>query len=329
MKVLVIGVGAIGGLLAVKFALAGADVSVVDQGEHLEAIRNNGLTLINVDGKKDLIFPTAILNRVADATPVDLIVLGLKAHDLPLAVNGLSSACHMQTKIMSVQNGLPWWYFQRHGGLWEGTQLRSLDTDNVLGKNISPERIIGCVAYPAAVVLKAGVVQVVEGNRLAVGELNGHSTPCVTAIADMLQCGGLKSLVVPNIRDEIWLKAWGTLAFNPISALTRATMVDICQTPQTRALVIDMMREAEGIAIKLGVTFRVSLEKRLAGAEAVGLHKTSMLQDLEAGRTMEIEAVIGVMSELARLTSTPCPKIDAVYALVKLLSEQSLKSSGG
>jgi len=220
-----------------------------------------------------------------------------------------------------MQNGIPYWYFHRHGGEFEGRTVRSVDPGGTLAAAIAPERVIGCVVYPACELVAPGVVQHIEGERFPLGELDGRSSERVRRIAAAFDSAGLKAPVLQNIRAEIWLKLWGNLTFNPISALTRSTLVDICQYPGTRELAAAMMTEAQTIAHKLGISFRVGLEKRIAGAEKVGKHKTSMLQDVEAGRAPEIDALVGSVVELGRLTHTRTPHIDAVYALTKLLAE--------
>jgi 2-dehydropantoate 2-reductase len=222
---------------------------------------------------------------------------------------------------MTLQNGLPWWYFQRHGGPLEGTHLTSLDPDGIISANVEAERIIGCVVFPAASVVAPGVVQHEEGDRFSVGELDGTKSNRIQAIYNMIVGAGLKSYILDNVRAEIWLKAWGNLSFNPISALTHATMVDIARFPLTRDLSIEMMEEAQAAANKLGITFRHTIAKRLQGAESVGAHKTSMLQDVEAGHSLEIDALVGSIVEVAQLTDTPTPHIDAVFACTKLLNE--------
>jgi 2-dehydropantoate 2-reductase len=224
------------------------------------------------------------------------------------------------TVVVTMQNGIPYWYFHRHGGALAGSVVRSVDPDGVIGRNIPAERIIGCVVYPAAELIAPGVIRHIEGERFPLGDLDGSSSARVTRVAECFSHAGFKSPVLDNIRAEIWLKAWGNLTFNPISALTRATLVDICQFPLTRALAEAMMTEAQAVAGKLGISFRVPLEKRIAGAEKVGKHKTSMLQDIEAERPPEIEALVGSVVELGRLTHTPTPNIDAVYALAELLA---------
>ncbi len=327
-KICVVGAGAIGGLLAAKFALAGEDVTVIDQGAHLAAIQKNGLKLEWHDGKVQTARMKAV-NKPADAGKQDIVVLAVKAHFLDQVVRDIDTLLGPDTIVLTVQNGLPWWYFQRLGGPYDNHKLDSLDPSGVLTRHIDPKRLIGCVVYPAAAATAPGVIHHVEGDRFPIGELDGKETPRVRELHDVFIKAGLKSMVLPDIRSEIWLKAWGNLSFNPISALTHATLVDICQFAETRALAAAMMKEAQDIAQKLGVTFRVSIDKRIAGAEAVGAHKTSMLQDVEAGRSLETEALIGSILEMARLTHTPAPAIESVYALVKLLNKVMLLEGGG
>jgi 2-dehydropantoate 2-reductase len=327
-KICIVGAGAIGGLLAAKFALAGEDVTVIDQGAHLAAIQKNGLKLEWHDGKVQTAKMKAV-NKPSDAGKQDIVVLAVKAHFLDQVVRDIDSMLGPDTVVLTVQNGLPWWYFQKLGGQYDNHKLESLDPSGVLTKNIDPNRIIGCVVYPAAAATAPGVIHHVEGDRFPIGELDGKDTPRVRELHDVFIKAGLKSMVLPDIRSEIWLKAWGNLSFNPISALTHATLVDICQFAETRELAATMMKEAQDIAQKLGVTFRVSIDKRIAGAEAVGAHKTSMLQDVEAGRSLETEALIGSILEMARLTNTAAPAIESVYALVKLLNKVMLLEGGG
>ncbi|MGQ0676629.1 MAG: 2-dehydropantoate 2-reductase, partial [Rhodospirillales bacterium] len=323
LRVCVVGAGAIGGLIAAKLALAGNQVTVIDMGPHLAAIKANGLKLEWHDGKVETAKVRGV-DKAADAGKQDLVILAVKAHFLDQVVKDIDHLLDADTMVLTVQNGLPWWYFQRLGGKYDNKKLESLDPTGVLGKKIDPKRIVGCVVYPAAGVTAPGVIHHVEGDRFPVGELDGAETERVKRVHDMFVKAGLKSRVLKDIRSEIWLKAWGNLSFNPISALTHATLVDICQFPETRHLAARMMEEAETIAKKLGVTFRVTIEKRIAGAESVGAHKTSMLQDVEAGRSLETEALIGSILEMARLTDTPAPAIESVYALVKLLNKVML-----
>ena len=320
MKVCVVGAGAIGGLLAVKLAFAGESVSVIDRGAHLSAIRSKGLHLHWQDGT---IWKANVkaFDKMAEAGEQDLVVLGVKAYDLRRAAEDIRHLLGPDTMVMTVQNGMPWWYFQKEGGGFEGTRLKSLDPDGLLSKAIHADRILGCVAYPAAAISAPGVIHHVEGERFPVGELDGTESERAKTISDALIKAGFKSRVINDIRAEMWLKAWGSLTFNPISALSHATMAGICRYPETRQLAVAMMTEAQAIAAKLGITFRHTIEQRVEGAEKVGEHKTSMLQDLEAGKPLENEALVGAILEMGRLTNTPTPVIESVYALIKLLDE--------
>ena len=327
-RICVVGAGAIGGLLAAKFALAGEDVTVIDQGAHLTAIQKGGLKLEWHDGKVQTAKMKAV-SKAADAGKQDLVVLAVKAHFLDQVVRDIDHLMDKDTVVLTVQNGLPWWYFQKLGGKYDNQRLESLDPSGVLTKKVEAERLIGCVVYPAAAVTAPGVIHHVEGDRFPIGELDGKTRERTKSLHDLFVKAGLKSRVLKDIRSEIWLKAWGNLSFNPISALTHATLVDICQFAETRALAATMMKEAQEIAEKLGVTFRVTIDKRIAGAESVGAHKTSMLQDVEAGRSLETEALIGSILEMAKITNTPAPAIESVYALVKLLNKVMLMESAG
>jgi 2-dehydropantoate 2-reductase len=328
MRVCVVGAGAIGGLMATKLAGAGHPVTVIDQGSHLAAIRDNGLKLIWEDGTEYTARVKAV-EGAAEAGPQDLVILAVKAHYLDQVVREIDAMLEPATMIMTIQNGLPWWYFQKHGGEHEGQKLQSLDPSGILSRRIDPERLIGCVVYPAAHVSAPGVIHHAEGDRFPIGELDGRETERARWLHDVLVSAGLKSRILSDIRSEIWLKAWGNLSFNPISALTHATLVEICQFAETRALAADMMREAQAVAEKVGIKFRHTIEKRIEGAEGVGAHKTSMLQDVELGRSLETEALVGSVLELARLTGTPAPSIQAVYACVKLLNKVMVTEGGG
>ena len=327
MKICVVGAGAIGGLMGAKFAMAGEDVTLIDQGVHLAAIQDHGLKLI-WDGEH-VISNVKATDSLEEAGPQDLVVLAVKAHYLEQVAPKISHLMGPGTMIMTVQNGIPWWYFHNHGGSFDGRRLDSLDPDGVLGKHIDSDRIIGCVVYPAGDVPEPGVIHHVEGDRFPIGELDGSESERVTALYDVLVKAGFRSRILDDIRSEIWLKAWGNLSFNPISALTHGTLEEICRNPDTRKLAEAMMRESQEIAEKLGVTFRHTIEKRIAGAESVGDHKTSMLQDVEVGRSLEIEALIGAVLELGKLTETLSPSIAAVYACVKLLNKVLIRDGMG
>ena len=328
MRICVVGAGAIGGLLAVKMAEAGNEVTVIDQGAHLQAIQNKGLELIWEDGSKHVAKVRAVASA-KEAGSHDLVILALKAHFLDQVARDIELLCAPDAMIMTVQNGMPWWYFQNHGGPFDGRKLDSLDPSGLLTRHIPANRIIGCVTYPAAAVVEPGVVHHVEGDRFPIGELDGSDSERVQKLHDLLVESGFRSRVLDDIRSEIWLKAWGNLSFNPISALTHATLVDICQFPETRELAATMMAEAQDIAQKLGVTFRHTIEKRIAGAESVGAHKTSMLQDVEQGRSLETEALIGAVLEIGQMTETPAPATQAIYACVKLLNRVMLSEQAG
>lgn len=327
MKICVVGAGAIGGLLAVKLANAGENVTVVDQGEHLEAIKANGLKLIMEDGTEY----HARVDARGDTDgigPQDLIILAVKAQVLPVIAPHLAGMTGADTMIMPVQNGLPWWYFQKHGGEFADHRLDTLDPDGTLADSIAVEHIIGTVTFPAGEIAAPGVVQHREGNRFPIGELDGSETERAQMLVETLTNASFKSFVINDIRAEMWLKLWGNLSFNPISALSHATMVDICQFDLTRELARTLMEEAQDVAHKLGITFRVGIDRRIAGAEKVGKHKTSMLQDVEAGRTLEIDALIGVVAELGRLTGVATPAVDTIHALVQLL-DKTLREERG
>ena len=329
MRVCIVGAGAIGGLMGAKLALSGEEVTVIDQGAHLEAIKENGLKLIWEDGTEYVVEVAKATDNLEEAGEQDLIILGLKAHYLDQVAKEISLITGPETMIVTVQNGIPWWYFHKHGGEFDGHPLDSLDPDRILTKNIDADKIIGCVVYPAAAVIEPGVIRHVEGDRFPIGELDGSESARVQKLKDTLENAGFRSRVLDDIRSEIWLKAWGNLSFNPISALTHATLVDICQFAETRKLAETMMTEAQAIAEKLGITFRHTIEKRIAGAEGVGAHKTSMLQDVESGRSLETEALIGAILELGNLTETPAPAIEAVYACVKLLNKVMVLEGAG
>ena len=327
MKIAVVGAGAIGGYVGGWLAAAGEEVTFIARGANLQAIRSDGMRVIGEDGNEVVARPR-VYERTSDAGQQDFVILAVKAHQVAAVAESLAALCHADTAIVTMQNGIPWWYFHRHRGPYEGTSVRSADPDGSIARHIDAGRVIGSVVYPAATLEAPGVVRVVEGKRFTLGEPDGSTSQRVQAIAAAFTRAGFKAPVIADIRSEIWLKLWGNLSFNPISALTHATLAGLLQFPLTRQLSIDMMREAEQVANKLGVTFRVGIDKRVAGAEKVGEHKTSMLQDVEAGRPMEIEALVGAVVELGRLTETPTPHIDAVYALASLLAKRLADTKG-
>ena len=328
MKICVVGAGAIGGMLAVRLAHSGHEVSVILRGANLAAVKSEGMSLIDEKGTTTHAAMARATSSIAECGPQDLVILALKAHQVPGIAAELPALYHSGTRVATMQNGIPWWYFHKLASPWQGTALATIDPDGVTAKYIDIDRVIGSVVYPASEVIRPGVIQVIEGNRFTLGELDGSENESILSIAKAFRNAGFKAPISSDIRSEIWLKLWGNLSFNPISALTHATLEDICVFPGTRELAANMMREAQAIGERLGVQFKVSLDKRIAGAQAVGQHKTSMLQDVEMGRPMELLALVGSVLELGKITSTATPTIESVYALASLLAQQ-LKAKNG
>jgi len=317
MKICIFGAGAIGGYMAVKLVQAGVDVSIVARGPHLAAIQSRGLTLIE-EGADPVTVPVRASANAADLGVQDYVIVTLKAHSVPPVVGAMQPLIGPDTTIVSGVNGVPWWYFHKIGGPLEGTRLRSVDPGDVQWNGFGPDRVLGCVVYPAAEVSEPGVIRHIEGNRFSLGEPDGSKSDRATALSQVLQSAGLKAPVRPRLRDELWVKLWGNLSFNPISALTHATLDVLCTDPGTRDVARRMMIEAQAVAEKLGVSFPIDVDRRIEGGAAVGAHRTSMLQDLDAGRPMEIDALVASVQELGRITETPTPTIDIVLALVAL-----------
>jgi 2-dehydropantoate 2-reductase len=320
MKVCVVGAGAIGGYLAVRLAHAGHEVSAIARGPHLAAIKAQGLTL--VEAEQELVAANIqATDRIADLGVQNVVLLALKAHQIVAVVDELPALIGPDTVLVTLQNGIPWWYFQKLGGDYADRVVETVDPGGVLFNAIDPDRILGCIAYPAATIARPGVIRLIEGNKFPVGELDGSDSARVRTVSGLLEEAGLKARVLDDIRSEIWLKLWGNLTFNPISALTHSTLVDICQFPLTRQLAATMMTEAQVVAERLGARFRVPMERRIAGAEGVGKHKTSMLQDVEAGKPLEIDGMLGVVVELAEITGVEVPTLRALYACASLLNK--------
>ncbi|MCI1192453.1 2-dehydropantoate 2-reductase [Calidifontimicrobium sp. SYSU G02091] len=328
MKIAVVGAGAIGGYLGARLALAGEQVTFIARRKNLEAINAHGFRLILEDGSLAHARDVRAVERYADAGPQDAVLLTVKAHQVRDLLPDLRALFGPQTMVVTMINGVPWWYFHRLAGPYEGRRLDSVDPGGAIAAHIEPERIIGSVVYPAAELVEPGVVRVIEGNRFTLGEPDGSRSERIEALSQAMIRAGFKAPVSKDIRGEIWVKLWGNLSFNPISALTHATLEDICRFPPTRALAARMMAEAQAVAEALGVRFKIGLEQRIAGAEAVGAHKTSMLQDVEAGRALELEALVGAVVELGRITGVPTPTIEAVYAAVQLL-QRTLQAQHG
>lgn len=331
MKFAIVGAGAIGGLLGVRLAAAGEQVCFIARNKNLAAIQAQGFTLIEEDGR-ELTQPTGAnlraVQRMVEAGVQDVVLLTVKAHQLVDLLPELPALIGPQTLIVSMINGLPWWYFQGLAGPHEGRVLESVDPGGAIAAALPSAQVIGSIVYPAAQLEAPGRVRLIEGNRFSLGELDGQRSERIEALSQALMRAGFKAPVAKDIRSELWVKLWGNLSFNPISALSHATLEDICRFPLSRELAARMMGEAQQVGEKLGVQFKISLDKRIAGAEAVGAHKTSMLQDVEAGRALELEALLGAVVELARITETVTPNLDAIYAVTRLLA-MSLSRQGG
>ena len=316
MKICIFGAGAIGGYMGAKLAEAGADVSLVARGPHLAAMKDKGLTLIEEGEAKT--YEVNASDNAADLGPQDYVIVTLKAHSVPPVVPKMQPLIGEGTTIVSGVNGVPWWYFHKHGGALEGTRLASVDPGDAQWNGFGPDRVLGCVVYPAAEVSEPGVVKHIEGTRFSLGEPDGSKSDRALALSKALSAASLKAPVRPRLRDEIWVKLWGNLSFNPISALTHATLDVLCTSDDTRPIARAMMVEAQAVAEELGVKFPIDVDRRIDGGAAVGAHRTSMLQDLDAGRPMEIDALVASVQELGRLTGQPTPTIDTVLGLIRL-----------
>ena len=319
MGICIYGAGAIGGLLGAELALAGLDVSLIARGPHLQAIQREGLQLIR-DGNSRIAHPAAT-DDPSELGQQDFVIVTLKAHSVPGAVDAMLSLIGPETVIVTAMNGMPWWYFYGLEGPYRDHQLVSVDPGAKQWAGLGPQRAIGCVVYPAAEVERPGRIRHVEGDRFTLGEPDGSRSNRVTHLSEALIAAGFKAPVRPRIRDEIWIKLWGNLSFNPISALTEATLAEICADSRTRSVARAMMVEAQQIGEAVGARFAIDVDKRIDGAAAVGAHRTSMLQDLDRGRPMEIDALVTVVQELGHLTGIETPAIDTVLALVRLRAQ--------
>jgi 2-dehydropantoate 2-reductase len=328
MKIAIVGAGAIGGYLGAKLALAGEEVTFIARNKNLTAINAHGFRLQLEDGTEQHASNVRAVQHMNEAGVQDAVLLTLKAHQVKDVLPDLRALFGPETMVVTMINGVPWWYFQQLPGGYEGRQLESVDPGGFIAQHIEPERIIGSVVYPAAELVEPGVVKVIEGNRFTLGEPNGARSPRIEALSQAMMKAGFKSPISKDIRAEIWVKLWGNLCFNPISALTHATLQDICRFPESRELAANMMREGQAVAEALGVSFKITLDQRMAGAEAVGAHKTSMLQDVEHGRALELNALVGSVIELGRICGVPTPTISAIYAATALLSNTLTQSRG-
>lgn len=312
-----LGAGAIGAYVGAALARGGSDVHLIARGPHLAAMRRDGVRIVDADGS--WVERPACTDDPREIGPVDVVFLGLKAHAYASAGPLLAPLLGADTAVVAAQNGVPWWYFHRHGGRFDGRRIEALDPEGAVTRAIPLDRVIGSVVYPATEIEAPGVIRHVEGRRIAIGEPDRSVSPRCEAIRDALVAGGLKCPIDPDLRAQIWLKLMGNAAFNPLSALTGATMRQIAEDPGAYALAGRIMREVEAVAAALGAAPRVDVGRRLAGAAAVGDHKTSMLQDREAGRPLELDALAGAVLELAALVGVDAPALAAVTAALGLL----------
>ena len=319
MRFAIVGAGAIGAFLGARLQNAGHEVYLIARGPHLRAMQSGGVKVLTPEG--DFHARPVATGDYDEVGAVDFVFLTVKAHSLPQVAPHLAPLLGPETAVVSAQNGIPWWYFQRHGGPLEGTRLESLDPGGVISAAIAPERIIGCIVYPSAAIVEPGVVRHIEGDRFAIGELDGTTTDRCRRLASAIMESGLRSPIRSRIRSDLWVKLLGNVAFNPISALTRATLVEIVTHPEASATARAIMEEADAVARAVGVEIPISIDRRMAGAEKVGDHKTSMLQDLDAGRPMELESVVGAVVELGDKLGVPMPNTKTVYACARLLAQ--------
>ena len=320
MKFLIAGAGAIGAYIGAHMARAGLDVTLFGRGPHLRAMQEHGVRVKSIEG--DFAARPKVASKFEEVGQVDVVLLAVKAHSLPKLAPQLRPVLGADTTVVSMQNGVPWWYFQGCGGPCEGIRLERVDPGGVISAAIEPRRVVGSIVYLSTEVEQPGVIRHTEGNRISLGEPEGTRSDRCRRIAEALIAAGLRCPVTTRIRHEIWVKILGNVAFNPVSVLTGATLVQMARDPEVSTLVRNIMREAEAVAGQLGLELPVSIEQRMAGAEKVGEHKTSMLQDLEAGRAMELEAVVGAVVELGERFNLPMVHTRTVYACAKLLSER-------
>ena len=320
MRIVIAGAGAIGGYIGARLARAGADVVLFARGPHLRAMQDRGLRVASPDG--DFEVRPAVADNLAAIGPAALVFLGVKAHSLTALAPQLAPLLRPDTVVISTQNGVPWWYFHQHGGELEGLRLERVDPGGAIASAIEPRRVVGSLAYFSTDVAEPGLIHHTEGNRISFGEPDGTRSDRVRKIAEALIAAGFRCPVTTRFRHEIWVKLLGNVAFNPISALTGGTLEELVRHADTSRLVREVMAETESVALRLGIELPISIDQRMAGAEKVGAHKTSMLQDFEAGRPMEIEAVVGAVVELGERLGVAMPATRAMYACVKMLDER-------
>lgn len=325
MRVAVLGAGAIGGYVGASLCRAGVDVHLIARGAHLAALKANGVRVLSPRG--DFSAHPHATDDPAEVGPVDYVFLGLKAHSYASAGPLLDPLLGPKTALVAGQNGIPWWYFHKLAGPYENHRIEAVDPNGATSAVMAPERAIGCVVYPATVIESPGVIRHLEGTRFSIGEPDGTVSERCVRFSEAMIDGGLKCPVEPRLRDDIWIKLMGNVSLNPISALTRATMVEICESLGTRRVVEQMMEETLDIAARVGSTPEISIARRIEGAQQVGHHKTSMLQDLEAGKEMELDAIVGAVVEMANITSAPAPTLRTVYAATDLLARTMAKQA--
>lgn len=321
MKFCIYGAGAIGGYLGAELALSGNQVTLIARGPHLEAIQKNGLTLVKEGESKTV--DVSCTDDPTEAGPQDYVIITLKAHSVSGIVEQMLPLLGPDTPVVTAQNGIPWWYFHKLQGSWEGHQLESADPGGKIWKTLGPERAIGCVVYPSCEIVEPGVIRHIQGKRFMLGEPDGTRSDRIMALSEAWTPSGLKAPVRTKIRDDIWLKLWGNVSFNPVSVLTLATLEQITAHEGVRGVIRNMMTEAQSVAAQLGVQFPVDVDKRIGWAADVGAHKTSMLQDLEMSRPMEIDALVSTVAEMGRLVDVPTPTIDVVLSLVRLRAQMA------
>lgn len=322
MKYLIAGAGAIGAYIGARMARAGYDVTLFARGAHLKAMQEHGVQVKSTEG--DFQVRPRIVGSLEEAGPADVVFLGVKAHSLPQLAPELKHVLGPDTTVVSTQNGIPWWYFQGIGGAGEGIRLERIDPGGAISSAIEARRVVGSIVYFSTEIPAPGVIQHTEGNRISLGEPDGARSDRCRRIAEALVASGLRCPITTHIRQEIWVKLLGNASLNPVSALTRATLVQMVRDPDVSALIRNIMQEVEAVAHKLGMELPVSIDQRMAGAEKVGEHKTSMLQDLEAGRPMELEALVGAVVELGEHLGLPMTHTRAVYSCTKLLAQRNV-----
>jgi 2-dehydropantoate 2-reductase len=320
VKFLIVGAGAVGAYMGALMARAGYDVTMHARGPHLKAMQEKGVRVISADD--DFVAHPRLVSNLKDAGPMDVVFLCVKAHGLPPLAAQLPAVLGPDTTVVSTQNGIPWWYFQADGSPLKDMHLERVDPGGVISQAIEARRVIGSLIYFATEIIEPGVVRHNEGNRISLGEPDGARTERIRGIADALIASGLRAPVTAHLRNEIWVKILGNVAFNPISALTGATLAQMLDNPETAALIRNIMQETQALTEKLGVNMQVSIDQRMAGAAKIGEHKTSMLQDLEAGRPLELEAIVGAVLEVGERIGVPMPHTRSVYACTKLLAER-------